>query len=82
MLMIHLNGCGTANDETERKRQEEEGGEIDRKVRRRAPTRRGIWDAYICSPLPSPDPTLLLRGFKWSFNHPAGYDYMDSLSVN
>ena len=32
--------------------------------------------------LPSPNPTPLLRGFRWSFYHPAGCSYMDSLAVN
>lgn len=33
-------------------------------------------------PLPSPNPTPLLRGFRWSFYHPADCSYMDSLAVN
>lgn len=70
MLMIHLNGGQWyAVDETLRERKR--GGEgVDGEVRRWAPWRRGICWAYICSPLPSPNLTPLLRGFRWPFYHP------------
>lgn len=32
--------------------------------------------------LPSPNLTPLLRRFRWSFYHPAGYNYMDFMAVN